>query len=237
MLIRPAGYDGGKLQREVMPGDVLAGGESLLAGALTTAGAGTWTGAQIATGIINRTGPVGAYADATDTAANIVAALQGNYPGLDIVPGTTFRMLLINTVAFALTLTPGAGVITGGGTINVAASLVREYLWTILNASAPVTMPCSLVTATKVLTFILPPGSVSIPLVGSNGANGAVAITTGMTVSGTGITAGTRVAGVTQGQGGAIGVTLDTNAASTQALTSLTFGPTLKLDGLRSSTL
>lgn len=237
MLLRPTGYDGGRLQREIFPGDILAGGESALAGALTTAGAGTWTGAMIASGIIKRTGPVGGYTDTTDTAANIVAALSGNYDNADAIAGTTFRMLFRNAVAQAMTFAAGAGVIAGDGTLTVAASLTRMYLWTILNGSDPVTIPCSLTNAVATATFILPSGSVSIPLVGSNGANGALAITPGMTVSGTGITTGTRVIGVTQGQGGVTGVTLDTVAASTQALTSLTFGPTMQIDSLFAGTL
>jgi hypothetical protein len=60
----------------------------------------------------------------------------------------------------------------------------------------------------------------------------AVNITPGMTVSGTGITAGTRVLGVTQGQGGVTGVTLDANATATSAAggVALTFLPTVQFD-------
>lgn len=237
MLLRPVGYDGARLQREVCPGDILAGGESISAGALTTAGDGTWTGAMIATGLIRRTGPGAGYTDTTDTAANIIAALQGNMSGVDIVSGTTFRMLFQNTVAQALTFAAGSGVIAGTGTLTVAASLVREYLWTVLNASSPVTIPASTANASPAVTFILQPGQTGYPLVASNGLAGSLAITPGMTVSGTGITAGTRVLGVTQGQGGIVGVTLDQNSASAQTLTSLTFGPTMRIDGIRSSTL
>lgn len=233
-LVRPAVFAAEVTERPVMPSDLVAGGENILAGALVTIGDGVWTGAEIATGLIRRTGPTGAYADTTDTAVNIIAALKGNAPNVDIVSGTTFRMILQNTVAFALTFAAGVGVVAGTGTLNVAASLVREYLWTILNADGPFTVPCVLAATNKVITFILPPGMVAYPI---GPAVNALNITPGMTISGTGITAGTKVLGVTQGQGGVIGVTTDTNNASTQTNTALTFGPTVQIDGIRSSTL
>lgn len=233
MLVRPRVDANEVTDRDIAPGDILGLGENILTGALATAGAGTWTGAAIASGMINRTGPVGAYTDTTDTATNILAALKGNSPGIDILPGTTFRMLLINTVAQALTFAAGAGVVTGTGTLNVAASLVREYLWTILNADGPYTLQSNTTNGNKVITFVLPPGMVAFP---QGPAVNAINITPGMTVSGTGITAGTKVLGVTQGVGGVIGVTTDTNSTATGAA-ALTFGPTIQIDGLRSSTL
>lgn len=226
---------GGLVERFIMPGDILAGGESALAGALTTIGAGTWTGAQIATGIIYRTGPTGAYTDTTDTSTNIIAAFGGTP---DTVPGTSFRLLLQNSVAFALTFAAGVGCVAGNGVLNVAASTVREYLVTVLNSSQQQLMQCNTTNASAVVTFVLPPNAVAFPLVGSNGISGATTITPGMTVSGTGITAGTTVIGITQGQGGAVGVTLSANATATSSGgVALTFLPTIKFDGLFSTTL
>lgn len=233
-LLRLKGFSSDGLERLIHPGDLVAGGENLTAGALTTVGAGTWLGALIAAGIITRTGPVGAYTDTTDTANNILKAFSST--GVNVEPGITFRTRFINTVAQAMTLAAGRGVTldttNGTAVVNCAASLVREYLWTILNSTPEVTLPCSLVNATKALTLILPPGAVAIPLQGSNGNAGVLGVTPGMIVSGTGITAGTKVVGITQGQGGATGLTLDTNAASTQALTSLTFSPNILISSL-----
>lgn len=220
----------------VLPGDLLTAGENILTGALTTAGAGTWTAAMIASGIIRRTGPGGGYIDTTDTATNILAAIAGNAAAADVVPGTTWRMLFINTVAQAMTFAAGAGVVSGTGTLTVAASLTREYLWTVLNASPAVTLQSNTTNASAVVTFVLPAGMQSWPI---GPAPNAVNITPGMTVSGTGITAGTTVLGVTQGQGGLTGITLSANATATSAAggVALTFGPTLQIDALRAGTL
>lgn len=234
MLVRPMVGGDNVVSRQALPGDLIAGGESITAGANATVEAGTWTGAQIATGIIRRSGSTGAYTDTTDTAANIITALKGSGSIADVVKGSSFRLLVQNTVAVALTLAAGTGVTLGTGVTTIAASLVREYLLTILNADGPYTVPCVLAATDKVITFILPQGYSAYPI-GNNA--GALNITPGMIVSGTGITAGTKVLGVTQGQGGIIGVTTDTNNASTQTNTALTFGPNILIDGLRSSTL
>jgi hypothetical protein len=238
MLVRPMVSDAGNLARSAYPGDIIAGGENILAGGIATAGAGVWTGAAIAAGIIRRTGPGAGYTDTTDTATNIIAALKGN-AGCNVVPGSTFRTLFINTVAQAMTFAAGTGVVAGTGTLNCAASLVREYLWTILNASDPQTLQCNTTNASALVTFVLPSGASSLPLMASNGPIGAAAITPGMTVSGTGITAGTTVIGITMGQGGMVGVTLSAVATATSAVggVALSFGPTVQIDSLRSTTL
>lgn len=224
--------------REVLPGDLLStGGERLAAGALATAGAGTWTGAIIATGIIYRTGPVGGYTDTTDTSTNIILALlgsgsQGSGPGgnstIDVVPGTSFRLLFINTVAQALTFAAGVGVVAGTGTLDVAASLTREYLVTILNATPQILLNCATTNGSAVVTFNLTSPAVSL-------AMGLV--TPGMTISGTGVTAGTTVLGVTQGIGGITGITMSANATATTNPVGLTFLPTVRFDSLRAGTL
>jgi hypothetical protein len=237
MLFRPFGSGADMLERPIYPGDLLAGGESLTAGAITVAGSSTWTAAAIATGIILRTGPAAGYTDTTDTAVNILNALAANTPQASVVPGTSFRMLLINTVAQALTFAAGVGVVVGLGTVNVAASLVREYLWTVLNTTPVQVVNSNTTNASPTVTFVLPNGAVSYPLLASNGpAAGALNITPGATVTGTGIAAGTTVVGLTLGQGGIIGVTLSQNATAT-GQAALTFGPTMRIDGIRSSTL
>ncbi len=233
-IFRPAGVRNGLMAAGgIQPGDLSVAGESILAGALATAGAGTWTGALIATGIIRRTGPVGGYTDTTDTAANILAALAGSGAAADAVPGTSWRMLFINTVAQAMTYAGGIGVRSGTGTLDTTASLVHEYLWTILNNSPPVTLSCNTTNASAAVTFVFPSGVTGWPI---GPAPNAINITSGMTISGTGVTAGTRVLQATQGPGGVTGVTMDANATAT-GVASLLFSPTLLIDSLRQSTL
>lgn len=223
------GFDG-----RLVPGDLVAGGESVVNGALATVGAGTWTADLITNGIIRRTGPTGGYTDTTATAAAIVTALAGNMPSSIIVPGITFRMTFMNTVAHAMTIAYGAGVVQGLGTLNAAASLVREYLWTILNTTPEQLRSCATANGSPTVTFVLPPGQTALPI-GSDPF--AANITPGATVTGTGISAGTTVIGVTQGLGGITGVTLSANATATNNPVGLTFGPTMRLDTLGSGTL
>src|SRR5712664_2792401 len=228
-LARGTVYSNSVSERQAGPGDILASGESLAA--LATVGAGTWTGAIIAAGIIRRTGPAGAYVDTTDTAQNILAALAGNDFALNVIPGTTFRLLFQNTVAFAMTFAAGRGVVTGVGTLNGTASLVREYLMTILNSTPEVALSSGTTNASAAVTLDVPQPMGTV--------------TPGMLVTGVGITVGTRVAGVVTGDtvnrknmDKITGVTLDQNATATAASgVQLTFSPVIKIDGLRESTL
>ena len=238
-LFRVSGSDGG-FPRLLLPGDTLVGGENILGGGIATAGNGTWTGASIITGIINRTGPTGAFTDTTDTAQNIINAAIANFGQVapDIAVGSTFRLLVRNTVAYALTFAAGVGVLAGTGTLNIAASAVREYLVTLLNANPQFIYNCATTNGAATITFNLPPNTSGIPLLGSNGfGGGALIITPGMTVTGTGISAGTTVIGVTQGAGGTTGVTLSANATATNSAVSLTFGPTVQFDALLTASL
>lgn len=235
-LMVPIAKDGSAFERFLSPGDILGGGESALAGTLNTNGAGVWTGAAIATGIIKRTVVGAGFTDTTDTATNIIAALAGNGPQAAGIRGQTFRFLFRNSVAFAHTFAAGVGVVAGDGTLNSAASAWHEYLVTILCACAPVTLLCNTVNANALVTFVLPANTVALPFVGSNGLGlGAISDLVGATISGTGVTAGTTVLGITQGQGGAIGVTMSANATATSGAVpvSLSFGPTVQFDSLR----
>lgn len=232
---RPLGGNGSNVPGSFIgKGDTLVLGEALTAGAIATIGDGVWTAAAIASGIITRTGPTGAFADVTDSAQNILNALAGNGTA-EVENGSSFRLLVINTVAFADTVTGGTGVTlgTGGsGVTNIAASKAREYLVRVQNASPTVVLQS--VTATnKLITFVLPPGMVAFPI---GNAPNAINITPGMLVAGTNITAGTLVDGITMGQGGIIGVHVDTDTTGSGTV-SLTFSPRVLLDGLRSDTL
>lgn len=235
-LVQVIGFKGGIQAERLMPGDLLAGGEDFgpgSAGAIATVGAGVWTGGAIASGLIYRTGSTAGYTDTTDTAVNILNALGGNNPAPATIPGTSFRMILYNSVAFALTFAAGTGVLSGAGTLDVAASTWREYLVTVIAAGPQSILSGNTTNANAVVTFVIPPGQSALPSQGP----GSVSIVPGMSVSGTGIAANTTVRGVTQGVGGTIGVTLSANATSTNSAVALTFGPTVQFDGLRSGTL
>lgn len=223
--------------RAILPGELILGGESLLAGAISTVGAGVWTGAAIATGIIQRTGPVGGYTDTTDTAANIIAALAGNSPAANIVPGSTFRLLVRNTVAQALTFAAGTGVTVGTGTVNIGSSLVREYLLTILSACPQAQYQMTGNNTYYTLFFGFNVGSAgaapanpdSKSLQGSNGT-GAVNLL-GATVTGTNVGASCVVTGLIEGVSGIIGVYI--SVANTGAVNgAVTFGPTVQIDSI-----
>ena len=232
---RPTGFRGGpNASDRIAPGDLLIGGDSLAPGAITTVGAGTLTGAAIASGYIYRTGPVGGYTDTTDTASNILTALAGNGYAADLLNGSTFKVLFINTVAQAMTLAYGAGVIAGIGTQNVAASLVREYLFTVLNNSAPNTLAVNATNGSAVFTFVTATNQTAIPIFGPS----AIGFTPGATVTAAaGIAAGTTLLSLAYGMGGVTGGTLSANFTGTTGVVSYTFGPTIKIDGVRSSTL
>lgn len=96
--------------------------------AITTVGNGTLTAAGIVGGIIVRTGPTGAYSDATDTAAAIIASLPG------AVVGSSFNVLIKNATAFTQTITAGAGV-TLPATVIVPAFSIINYVGTVATAS------------------------------------------------------------------------------------------------------
>lgn len=239
MFTRPLCKDGGQT-REVMPGDILAGGEKFAT--LATNGSGTITGALIAAGIINRTTVGAGYTDTPDTASNIIAALAGNqgtvtqsYGGPttvtvlqgqpNCVPGSTMRLIFRNTVAQAMTFGTGVEGITYGSNVDVAASLVREYLITILNSTPRVSLQCTNTNASKTITLSTPQPMGTI--------------TPGMWISGTNITSGTLVLGVTLNGSGLISaVTTDTDSTGANATSvAMVFSPNVRIEGLRSSTL
>lgn len=117
--------------------------------ALSTVGAGTITAAGIAGGITNRTGSTSAFADTTDTADNIVAAL----PNANI--GKAFLYRYYNN-------TLGASTIGGGTGVTVTGAIVPSNMWAdylvTYTAASTVTMvqvamgPCVALPASKYST-------------------------------------------------------------------------------------
>lgn len=219
MIVSPVVYDGGQ-QRKVYPGDVVGGAETIAA--LSTAGAGTLTSALLTSGILNRTGPTGAYNDTTDTAANIINAIVGNYnfqtsgttgvsSGAAVQPGTTFRLSYINAVAFVMTMVAGTGVTLGSNT-TCAASSVKDYLFTVTNGTPAQIFSASITNGSAVVT--------GLNLFQTS------QLSVGMVVTGTGVSG--TVISVQPG----VGVTLSANASATNTMAAITFSPTVRVDSL-----
>lgn len=223
----------------IQPLDVLVTGESLSSNSpslvATTGATDSLPASAIATGLVRRTGPTGNYADVWDTAANIVAALAGNAYAPETILGNSYRLLVINTVAFTATPTFGAGVVVGVGTTSQIASAWREYLIGIANVQPVSAIQCNTTNGSKTVTFAFSAGSGVVAH--KIGPNASVFCTTGATVTGTGIPAGTTVTSVTQGQGGMTGCTISANATADGTNVALTFGPTITVDSLRSGPL
>jgi len=220
MVVYPAIFDAG-LQRRAYPGDVIGAAE-IINSSLTTVGSGTITAAQVVSGILNRTGPTGAFTDTTDTAANIIAALIGNYnynttsvagvsSGNGAQNGTTFRLSYINSVAFAMTLAAGTGV-TLGANSAVAASSVKDYLVTVTNGTPQQVFAATTTNASAVIT-------------GMNLFQTSQ-LSVGMLVTGTGVSG--TVLSIQPG----VGVTLSANASATGTNVAITFNPTVRIDSL-----
>lgn len=91
-------------------------------GVMTTAGNSTITGALFQTNFITRSGPVAAFTDTTDSAANIILAT--GYP-----VGASAYLTYKNSTAFLATLVGGTGVTFSGGT-SVPANSGGNYIYT-----------------------------------------------------------------------------------------------------------
>lgn len=231
----PSVYSGGVMERRLSPGDIMMQGESATIGQYSAVGNSTLPAANIATGIINRIGPTAAFTDTTDNSTNILNAISGNAPAAEGVIGNSFRLLIQNPTLFTMTLAAGAGCILGTGTMTTPTVNWREYLVTILNASPQTIVNAITTNGSNVLTWVLPPGMVALPL---GPSPLAINITDGMTIIGTGIPANTTITGITLGQGGTIGAVMSANAtANAAAGTPLTLMPTIRFDSLRSGAL
>lgn len=104
--------------------------EAEVATAVTTVGAATLTAAAFVGGVIIRSGSTGAYSDTTPTATQILALIAN--PQI----GSTFRLRIVNTVAFIETILAGTGV-TLAQVTAVAASSFRDYVIRVTNVQTP----------------------------------------------------------------------------------------------------
>lgn len=179
---------------------------------LATIGAGTITAAMVLTGILNRTGPTAGYTDTFPSASSILAASP------TLSTGDSFDLIIRNTVAFALTAAAGTGIVLGSN-VDIAASLVREYLLTVLSTGTEQILQVTTTNTSAVLTGLTPAQ--------------VAGLMPGMGVTGTGIQALTTILGVNSTAGT---VTLSLAATATGSVAG-TFFPRIQLDGVRSSTL
>ena len=178
-----------------------------------TVGDSTLTVDSIMAGVINRSGPVGAYADTLPAVSAIIAACP------NLSTGDTFTFIIRNTVAQANTITIGTGWTLGSNTA-IAASLVREFLCTIVSHFPPKIFTCTTTNASKVLSNI--------------SAADLKQLQPGMAVTGTGIGAA-AVISVVNPNAGTVTTTVDSTATASNI--AVTANPTATIEGLRSSTL
>ena len=213
-LLKPIVMDG-RMERVAAQGDVIGAAETLANSSLTTVGSATLTAAIITSGFCIRSGPTAGYADTTDTAANIIAALSTGLGSSSASPGDTFRFKFTNTVAFANTIAAGAGVTLGIlPTTEVSASTTKDFLVTLTNTTPTSTVSANTTNGTKVIT-------------GMTEAQTA-AVSVGMQVTGTGIGASAVVTSVQSG----VGVNVSVASTATASAVAVTFSPTVTIAAL-----
>lgn len=204
-MVRDAG-----MPRQIAQGDIIGAAEGV-GSALATVGAGTLSAALLVTNFLTRTGPTGAYTDTTDTATNIIAALNGSN---GIQAGDSYRFKYINTVAFAMTLAAGVGVSLVGGNTAVAASSVKEYLVRVTNATPTATVVGNIDGSTAVIT--------GLDLTETS------LLSVGQGITGTGIPASTSIIGIVPG----VSITLSANTTVAGNNVAITSNPTVTITGL-----
>lgn len=179
----------------------------------TTVGASTLTVSSILAGIINRSGSVAGYIDTLPAVSSLIAAVP------NLSPGDSFTFRIRNTVAFILTLAVGTGWTLGSNTA-IAASLVREYLVTMVSTNPPSTFTATTTNASPILTNI---SAASLAL-----------LQPGMVLSGTGVAASQTIIAV---NANARTVTMSANASATGDVIAITANPTATVEGVCSTTL
>lgn len=136
---------------------------------ITTVGNGTLTAAGLTGGLINRTGPTGAFSDATDSAANIVAALPA------FVSGGTFLSRIKNGNAQVMTITAGLSVTLPP--TNVVGPFQELWWYGIMGGTAA----APTVTFTHLFTVSIGEAiSITNPIITALATNGAGTVTAAM---------------------------------------------------------
>lgn len=174
-----------------------------------TAGAATLTAQQVMAGVLNRTGPGAGFVDTWPSADQIIAAMENPQVG-DSWP-LTYR----NAVAFAMTFGAGTGIVSGIGTLGVAASSTKLYRHTILANKRTAIGVVSTTNVNAVLTNV-PKDFIKN-------------VMPGMGATGVGIGASAVVLGVSEE---AQTITLSVNSTATADNIAVTFFPRVRLDAL-----
>lgn len=212
-VLKPLIVDG-QLNRQIQPGDVMAGAEVIPVTIATNAI--TITGAQLASGIIQRT-TIGAGTDTIDSAANIIAAISSGIGNAGVQAGTTWRTKWIQNAAFAITVaaTANTGVTVTLPTIN--ASSVKDFLVTVVNGTPGSTQFGTTVSGSPILSGF------------SQAACAAVSV--GMII--TNVIAGEQGAKVISVNSTAGTITTDTNATQNNVTAvAVTFSPVITVAGI-----
>lgn len=226
---RPTGNNGSCTDQYFQPGDtMLDNGAPVI---YTANAAGTLAASALIAGFVYRAGTGGGagFSDALDSAQNIITALaSGANNGIPMVaPGSGFTVRVINGTAFTQTITAGTGITINaagaGATVTLATQTFRDLLFVVNAIQQSLLINSITGSGSASVTFALATGQSSLPIGPSQQADN---ITPGAVVTGTGMAAGTTVIGVTQGQGGIIGVTLSGTATAT-GTTGLTFGSSI----------
>lgn len=246
-LVRPASMQQNHLVHDWFGGDIPDFAERPLQ-IIDSAVGVTLTAEQVASGDYERTGAAGGgIADTLPTAAQLVATLAGNknlvtppgnelwglqpfknvpleWPGAPfsvIGPGSTFRRIVRNNTGQVITMTAPAtsGVLTSG-TMTIAASKWREFLFIIGASAVAATLSATTTNANAVLT------NIDLNLIAQ--------LIPGMSIYGTGIAAGAIVRSVNLDAGT---VTMSANATASGSMIGVAFTPTITIQNLRAGDL
>lgn len=226
MLVRRMVSDGAGTVRQFIPGDLIITHEYVPAA--IPGNAVTLTGALMAAGIL-LAAPTAAATYTVDAAANIITALAPYFgynpnaaaPGgtqiYQAIPdGTSFRFTLVNSAAFAITISPTANT---GVTVNrgsIAASSSKDILVTVKAGEPAQAIIGNTVSGSAVIT----------------GLTQAVCAAVGLGMVVTNVIAGLQAAtviGVNQTAGT---ITLSANASATATGSTINLSPVVVIDVL-----
>jgi hypothetical protein len=144
---------------------------------ITTAGNGTLTSASLIGDVIVRSGPSAAFTDATDTAANIIAAFPSAAP-----VGAANEVLIKNSTAYPMTLSAGLNV-TLPATFIIPPFSTGWYAVQIASATAVTILhlgTSSIATGSNITS----PASTALNTVGNGTILAASGFTSGITTRG-----------------------------------------------------
>lgn len=251
MLVAPT-YKLGGIELPMYPGDILNTNE--IQQTINTDGVYTYLGPELASGDIFRTVNSANRVDILPTAAQLIAALQGNInlvtpPSNELYgiqpnrsvqlawpanlapfqPGSTFRRIITATTAFSLTFSAGSLPANGGMLLGAAPydqTVVAASSWReFLFTILASAPPVGInVNQTTAQLFVTVPAA-SLDQIAN--------VIPGMSVYGAGIPALTRVTSVNRDTG-VIGISIATT--TTTANNALTFTPTVVCSGIRAGT-